>query len=477
MAFRDVTREGVESALKEFDRSGQHGMLAKYGGGQSTRWYVKFGERYYDQKLILRAGHQLQGLGPLPSGRGTFTAHQAKSHLKKLGFTVVDPSPRIVHQDSYPDFRLFIIGAGFSQPAGLPLGKDLLQCVREDLRFYYDYHYHGVESPLEPEIRGWTSLYPREPIDLERVLAYSHRRHYLGLSRSDETFAHGSKSIVAAKEAIQRILIRETPATVPELYRDFAGRLRPGDVVLTFNYDTLLEQAFDDIGKPYTLTPEWWLSNQDTIQYVDLLKLHGSIDWYDRYFLDDAMHWFAAEGHCVPNRDPIFGPEPSVPSECLSRGPTEAGLGSRILSRVFRVPNHRQYFPIVGRVASRVVPFILPPAYDKLLGYDAILDIWENLHQTKDSFSSITVIGYSMPPYDSYAYEALGHLLVSYQQGGNTIQWGQHRRVPVQLITRSDSKQHALQGIPFLDPSKTRVWDQGFSTDALNWIDWGDGGN
>ena len=368
-----------------------------------------------------------------------------------------------------PHFRLFILGAGFSKPAGLPLGDELFQCVQKVVN-------------LEQDIDEWTSLYPGKSVDLEQVLAYSHRKHHLGLLRSKELFADASRSIHAVKEAIQQVLVQRTPSATPKLYQDFAKRLRPGDVVLTFNYDTLLEQALDDIGKPYTLTPEWWLEEalKDTeeYRYVDLIKLHGSIDWYDRQFLDDQMQQYAEEGieHLVPNRDPIFGPDPSVPSEPLAKGLVDyPGVGRRILSRVFRVPNHTQYFPIVGGAGSNIVPFILPPAYDKLLGYDAILDLWEHLHVTLDSYSSMVIIGYSMPPYDSYAYEALGHLLINFQLGGSRTGFQQHRRVPVQLITRADSGQLALEGIPFLESSKTRVWHDGFSPEALNWMDWGDG--
>ena len=317
-------------------------------------------------------------------------------------------------------------------------------------------------------------LYPGQVIDLERVLGYSHRKHYLRLFGSDEYYKHGSRSIVAARTAIQRILIQATPTDTRTLYWAFAEQLCPNDVVLTFNYDTLLEQTLDDIGKPYTLTPEWWLKTDPVgfePKYVDLLKLHGSIDWYDRHYHDDAMRWHTEQGHYVPNRDPIFGPTPSVPSEPLSRGPTEV-FGSHILSQVFRVPNHTEHFPIEGPGAWDVVPFILPPAYDKLLGYDAILDLWENLHRTQDAFSSIIIIGYSFPSYDSYAYEALGRLLVDYQQAGDTTYW-EHRRVPIQLVTLADSEQQALESIPFLNPAKTRVWSQGFSTDSLNWVDWG----
>ena len=373
-----------------------------------------------------------------------------------------------------PTHRLFVLGAGFSAPAGLPLGNGLLERVRQDVRG--SFRRAGWDGTLEQEIEEWASLYPCQSIDLERVLAYSHRKHYLRLLGSDEYFAHGSRSIVAARHAIQRILIRATPNATPLLYREFALRLCPHDVLLTFNYDTLLEQALDDIGKPYTLTPEWWLETDRgglEPKFVDLLKLHGSIDWYDRYYLDSAMRWHAEQAHDVPNRDPIFGPTPTVPSEPLSRGRTEV-FGSHLLPRVFRVPNHKKHFPMEDKTGAHIVPFILPPAYDKLLGYDPILDLWENLHRTQDAFSSIVMIGYSMPPYDSYAYETLGRLFVKYQQGGDTTYWEQPR-VPIQLITLADSRQQALECFPFLDPAKTRTWSQGFSPDSLHWIDWGDG--
>ena len=339
------------------------------------------------------------------------------------------------------------------------------------------FHRAGWDGTLEQEIGEWSSLYPGEPINLERVLAYSHRKHYLRLLGSDEYFEQGSRSIVAALRAIQGILIRETPSDTPKLYRDFAQRLGPRDVVLTFNYDTLLEQALDGVGKPYSLTPEWWLKTDPggfEPRFVDLLKLHGSIDWYDRYYLDAAVRLHAEQGHDLLNRDPIFGPAPTVPSEPLARGPTEVAFGNHILPRVFRVPNHKAHFPIEGRVVSRVVPFILPPAYDKLLGYDPILDLWENFHRTQDAFSSVVVVGYSMPPYDRYAYETLGRLFVKYQQRCDTMS-REHRRVPIHLITRADSRQQALESYPFLDRAKTRVWTQGFSPDSLDWIDWGNG--
>ena len=84
--LKEVTREGVEMALREFDHIGRDAILAKYGGQPSTRWHIEHEGNYYDQKLALRAAHQLQGLGSIPPGRGAFTAVQGRKHVKKLGF-------------------------------------------------------------------------------------------------------------------------------------------------------------------------------------------------------------------------------------------------------------------------------------------------------------------------------------------------------------------------------------------------------
>ena len=94
MALKDVTREGIELALQEFDRIGLDEMLIKYGRGPSKRWYIQAEGRYYDQKLICRAAHELQGLGPLPPTPKPFTAGQAKSRLKILGYCVTEKSYR-----------------------------------------------------------------------------------------------------------------------------------------------------------------------------------------------------------------------------------------------------------------------------------------------------------------------------------------------------------------------------------------------
>ena len=85
MAVREIGRDAVEAALKEFRRRGRNAMLTKYGGGPSTHWYIEIRGSHFDQKLVIRAAHEHQGLGRL----GDFNAGQAKSRLERLGYRVV----------------------------------------------------------------------------------------------------------------------------------------------------------------------------------------------------------------------------------------------------------------------------------------------------------------------------------------------------------------------------------------------------
>lgn len=82
MAIDDISKKSVVCAIDEFDQKGIEQMLEEYGGGRSRKWYIEFNGRMYDQKLIIRAAHRLQGLGEAP----TFKAVESRRLLKKLGF-------------------------------------------------------------------------------------------------------------------------------------------------------------------------------------------------------------------------------------------------------------------------------------------------------------------------------------------------------------------------------------------------------
>ena len=137
-------------------------------------------------------------------------------------------------------YSVFILGAGFSKPAGVPLADELWQIIlkrcnhlwgrasmlNDDIDAYIEYRYNcdGIELT-------------RSTINFEEVLGYLDVEHYLGLRGKDTWSKDGNEGQVVVKTLIGEILSQYMPSTkdVPELYLDFASRLQPSDYILTFN--------------------------------------------------------------------------------------------------------------------------------------------------------------------------------------------------------------------------------------------------
>jgi hypothetical protein len=76
--------------------------------------------------------------------------------------------------------RIFVLGAGFSAPAGLPLSRDLLQLVLEELDGIG--HSGHLRSSLEDYVayKVATEGMAPDPIDLEDFAASLDYEHFLG---------------------------------------------------------------------------------------------------------------------------------------------------------------------------------------------------------------------------------------------------------------------------------------------------------
>lgn len=196
--------------------------------------------------------------------------------------------------------RAFLIGAGCSRCAGLPLIAELTETVLTDSEL--DTQAKAVLEDLKVGFQGGAGAniedYLSELIDL---LAIADRRAARGASEVKTALGkslHSADSLRGAaasvKEAIGRAVGREVSI---ETHRSFVRSvhrpLRPGKPpggepvdYLVLNYDTLIEDALalervvyaDGIDGGAT---GWW--NSATFDRQDLaarvLKLHGSIDW------------------------------------------------------------------------------------------------------------------------------------------------------------------------------------------------------
>lgn len=181
-------------------------------------------------------------------------------------------------------YRLIILGAGFSRPAGFPLAVELWKQIREtaakrfsasdraykfnnDLQHYIDFRKETDGKVLTPEM-----------VDFEDFMRFLDVEHYLGLRGSDTWSEDGNEGTIVTKFLIGEILATYVNRLngVPQLYLDFARRLEPRDIVFTFNYDTLLERALDAIGEPYRCSP---LASRANLMGGSLASILAPMKW------------------------------------------------------------------------------------------------------------------------------------------------------------------------------------------------------
>ena len=96
MALNDVTAEGVERAMAEFDQLDREDFLAKYGFRKARGYFLIRGESRYDSKAVVGAAHGYDhpDLGPLLPKDFSGGDATVAPHLESLGFDVERPLPR-----------------------------------------------------------------------------------------------------------------------------------------------------------------------------------------------------------------------------------------------------------------------------------------------------------------------------------------------------------------------------------------------
>ena len=242
--MKDVTRDGVEAAIEEFDLTGLETMLEKYGGGPSTKWYLEVGGSRYDQKLVVRAAHVLQGLGPLPPlVPGDFTAGHARHRLERLGYRVV---PKLSQTDENLE----------GTSATEPLCRWLIGAAGRDTTIPYS----DAASRLEKEC-GFASIFPVLRMGkTAAALQYAiHARepsapllNVLLVGKGTGLPGSGAQDFLVARFPEESRLGEEGADTVhPEVWARFA-RLAIEEAHGYAGWAALYEQLF---GRPYVPDP------------------------------------------------------------------------------------------------------------------------------------------------------------------------------------------------------------------------------
>ena len=331
---------------------------------------------------------------------------------------------------------------------------------------------HYIEFRKDTEAKVLTA----ETVDFEDFMRFLDVEHYLGLRGKDTWSEDGNEGTVVTKYLIGKILAKHVTALkdVPELYLEFARRLELHDTVITFNYDTLLERALDAVGKPYRLFPtrfkrltEFGGSVDDSRDEVVILKVHGSIDWFDRSPFERRIAWHEKQKAPPPN-DIIFSDEAALDLQRLVDGPRH---DTDPLRNVYRAKNIKALY--AKKLLFMATPRILPPSAAKLLYASAMHDFWQGMGHAGYYNFGMAIVGFSLPAQDDYARQIIYDFVTSYQR----YNWDKDelgRKKPplaiVDFFPNAEAEARFRERYRFVDWSRADLSGSGFDLASLDKI-------
>jgi hypothetical protein len=278
--------------------------------------------------------------------------------------------------DSYDLGRIFFLGAGFSAGAGVPLTNKLLpraaRIFQDEAPDLYD-RVNGFARDVDVDLNDEPNA--EQFSRLCNHLEFMELRERGGGERwSDQ----GSRERLALKFFLSKTIAIATPeaTNLPTFYARFASDLRASDVVVTFNWDVLLEKTLSYAGVAYSYA---WEEDKTLI-----LKLHGSVNWINgtpqtlvtsaRSF---SYHPIGYAGGMVEN-EVYF-------SEILHR-PAEWAAARCLV--------------------DEVQPLIVLPGYGKAVDVRLLSAIWYRLEFLNVRRGGVSIIGMSVAD-DDYVIESL----------------------------------------------------------------------
>lgn len=208
---------------------------------------------------------------------------------------------RLPIQNDKPN-TVFIFGAGASYGDGVPLQADIIPRIIEDTdpqlkasdtskrlrKFLTQYFAHGEQSPSLEEVFGFIEFFLKNELSLSKNLGIPELQRI----KSD------------LSKVIHYLISKNTSRSKTfQLFWRAVQENNPLVGIITTNYDTLIDEAFDSIYNKCLLDycldfvnfrhPEsgeafdWWIDpkkptnfhGEKEVTRIKLIKLHGSLNW------------------------------------------------------------------------------------------------------------------------------------------------------------------------------------------------------
>jgi hypothetical protein len=378
---------------------------------------------------------------------------------------------------AYSGLRIFVVGAGFSRPAGLPLGTELYSAVRETILAQY-----GRETKFSRDVHSYLrycescgiSGQTEESVDLESLMAYLDIEHYLGLRGSDTWSLEGNESQLMIRKAIGQVIQSRTPDRLPDFYYRFAENLSLNDIVLSLNYDLILETALRAVGKSFRRYPYRHEEIRQHTSVVDndveelvLLKLHGSIDWFDNREYLELEQLLRLQGSNRPPHHSVFADPARYRARPLVDGPLPDGDA---LCHIHWIEKVGEFYERDGGFNA---PYILSPSHVKFVYAQPILSFWRGLGRIGGYNLGLSIIGFSLPPHDEYIRIAIQQMVSNYGSWWTEGMPAGAVKDYTRFVDCRPSEAQVteyLERYRFADRDKSRFFFDGFGPEAVGFL-------
>ena len=272
--------------------------------------------------------------------------------------------------------RVFFLGAGFSAGAGVPLTNTLLpkaaKLFQQEAPGLFE-RISWFASDADVDLNGAPNA-----DDFARLCTHLDFMELREHGGGERWSAQGSRERLALKYFLAKVIARSTPAPadLPSFYHEFARGLTPWDVIVTFNWDGLVEAALAHVGIPYSYSGEEGK--------VPIVKLHGSI------------HWLQGEPRPMRRDAPHLGYVPI--GFDLNMPKDDVHMSERLLSFDAWAQSRC--------LTDEVKPLIVLPGYGKAVDVRLLSAIWYRPEFLSVRHGGVSVIGLSVAQ-DDYIVESL----------------------------------------------------------------------
>ena len=302
--------------------------------------------------------------------------------------------------------RVFILGAGFSAQAGMPLATELTPLLRRKFEEYDHTEALAWLDSLDERI-SWlkrTHENAAPSLNIEELFDFAHfdaliwkmRQHTCPVGRNAGDTPHSTAEAIETwlsymEDDLVDVIwnLQQVAGESPSGISRFASILRENDTIITFNYDTLIEQSISRANRSW----QYGFKIKGD-QGILILKMHGSVNW------------------AIVPRDQVgnFGYPLLFRKEDKNRPDTTATpIGEAEYDyALLRIPDDKLTNRIENRILQRsekqygigVAGLGRHKPLDRMPGSG---QVWHNAGRALYQADEIYVVGFSLSPFDTMA--------------------------------------------------------------------------